>query len=165
MKEIVVTLSHIKTLYSILKSSNNNDYALVMEDDMALQFDVDFDLLVSKLPKDFGVLQLFVINKDAASYLVKQYQRNLTYQSWKPTYWSAGGYIVNKQVLRKELAPLLSQQGPRLHLDLFAGADRLVPIFLLDIKVKRNCTVRKYHTVQYVRHTHIRFVLKSSSYC
>ena len=65
IKEIVVTLSHIKALYAAIKSSNTYPYAFIMEDDLQIQFDVDFDALIKLFPPDFGVIQTFVINHEA----------------------------------------------------------------------------------------------------
>ena len=42
----------------------------------------------------------------------------------------AGGYIINKAVLKEELAPLLSQTGDTFEIDLIAGSDRQNPRFL-----------------------------------
>ena len=130
MKEIVVTLSHMKAVYTALMSNNTSNFALILEDDMALQFEVDFKRLVEGLPPDFGAMQLFVINKVIASGLLKYFLKNVSYVPWKPSYWSAGGYIINKSVLRRELASLLIQESDTLELDLIAGSDRRSPIFL-----------------------------------
>jgi len=43
-------------------SSTATPYAVIMEDDVRLLFDVDFDALVASAPPDWGVLQLMLIN-------------------------------------------------------------------------------------------------------
>jgi hypothetical protein len=58
------------------------------------------------------------------------YEKNMTYVPWKLTYWSAGGYIVNKEVIYNELKELFNQPGPTFQLDLIAGSDRWNPVFL-----------------------------------
>lgn len=130
IKEIVVTLSHLKAVYTALMSNNSYDYALILEDDMTLQFEVDFKSFIQTLPNDFGALQLFVINKSIAGGLLRFFLKNVSSVSWKPAYWSAGGYIINKPVLRKELAGFLRQKGDTLEVDLLAGSDRKSPIFM-----------------------------------
>lgn len=142
IKEIAVTLSHIKAIYSALKSNSTSNYAMIMEDDMTIQFDINFKMLVDVFPKDFGAIQLFVINRDAAAGLIKKYtEKNTSYVNWKPAFYSAGGYLINKKQMRRQLAPLLQQTGPVFDLDLLAGSDRLVPLFMFTDKIKRNCTV------------------------
>ena len=67
IKEIAVTLSHVKAVYTAITSNNSHPYAMIMEDDLQIQFDVDFDALIRLFPPDFGVIQLFVINHIAGT--------------------------------------------------------------------------------------------------
>ena len=62
IKEIAVTLSHVKAIYSAITSNNSYPYAMIMEDDMELQFDVDFDAMIKRFPPKFGIIQVFVSN-------------------------------------------------------------------------------------------------------
>jgi GR25 family glycosyltransferase involved in LPS biosynthesis len=64
IKEVAVTLSHIKALYMAVTSTNKHPYAFIMEDDLQLVFDVDFDVLIQQFPPDFGIVQTFVINNN-----------------------------------------------------------------------------------------------------
>ena len=41
-----------------------------------------------------------------------------------------GGYIINKKILRKHLAPLFTQSGNIFQMDLIAGSNRINPYFL-----------------------------------
>jgi GR25 family glycosyltransferase involved in LPS biosynthesis len=92
IKEVVVTLSHIKAIYLAVMSPSTHPYAYIMEDDLQIQFDVDFDALIKLFPPDFGIIQTFVINHIAASGFIKFYEKkHLDYVTWKPPYWSAGG--------------------------------------------------------------------------
>ena len=68
IKEIVVTLSHVKAVYTAITSPNKYPYAFIMEDDLQIQFDVDFDALIKLFPPDFGIIQTFVINHEAGTY-------------------------------------------------------------------------------------------------
>jgi GR25 family glycosyltransferase involved in LPS biosynthesis len=67
IKEVAVTLSHIKALYTAVTSKNTHPYAFIMEDDLQLVFDVDFDALIQQFPPDFGIVQTFVINHQAGA--------------------------------------------------------------------------------------------------
>ena len=70
IKEIVVTLSHVKAVYTAITSNNSYPYAMIMEDDLQIQFDVDFDALIKRFPPDFGIIQTFVINYRAGKCLI-----------------------------------------------------------------------------------------------
>eukprot|EP01035_Chromulina_nebulosa_P023999 gene23999-31157_t len=48
---------------AINSNSTTSRYALILEDDVRIPFDIDFDALVASAPKGFGILQLFNSNK------------------------------------------------------------------------------------------------------
>ena len=77
IKEIAVTLSHVKAVYTAITSNNSYPYAMIMEDDLQIQFDVDFDALIRLFPPDFGIIQTFVINFRAGKCLSLFPCRNL----------------------------------------------------------------------------------------
>ena len=79
IKEIAVTLSHVKAVYTAITSNNSHPYAMIMEDDLQIQFDVDFDALVKRFPPDFGVIQLFVINHIAGTPSLIPREASLTF--------------------------------------------------------------------------------------
>lgn len=127
LKEVAVCLSHIKALLAALESNNTNPYALVLEDDMSIMFDVDFDAFAKIFPSDFGIVQLFVMNPVQQTRLLRYSKRKKYVIPWEPLFWSTGGYLMNKATLRLHLGHLLQQRGNRVFgIDLIAGANRII---------------------------------------
>jgi hypothetical protein len=63
-KVLRVIASHLKAIYLAVSKAelHKTKYAIVMEDDARLLFDVDFDGLLRAAPKGFGMLQLATSN-------------------------------------------------------------------------------------------------------
>jgi GR25 family glycosyltransferase involved in LPS biosynthesis len=76
--DISVILSHLKALYTAVhhpvlipgrKSTPMDDYALILEDDVKILYDIDFHSLVRAAPRKFGILQLATSNPEAVDML------------------------------------------------------------------------------------------------
>lgn len=110
--EIACTISHILAILTALESTNTHEYAMVLEDDMMIAYDIDFKKLGAELPKDFAIIQLFSKNYINAGIHADKYDsEGVLYVPWKPHHWSTGGYLINKRVLRQVLAPLLQKNN------------------------------------------------------
>lgn len=94
LKEIAVVLSHIKAILTALESNNTNEYALILEDDMSVSFDIDFNGLIASTSTSinsipFSILQLFTINNIDTTKLAEKYivDNSILMQPWEPNYW------------------------------------------------------------------------------
>jgi GR25 family glycosyltransferase involved in LPS biosynthesis len=74
--DIAVVMSHLKALYAAvhepvatMKRNGLGDYALILEDDVKLLYDIDFRALVRRAPRRFGILQLVTSNPEAVDLL------------------------------------------------------------------------------------------------
>ena len=76
--QIAVILSHLKAIYTAVHDpippTSQNDkllsnYALIMEDDVKLLYDVDFAEMINTAPRKFGTLQLVTSNPEAVDSL------------------------------------------------------------------------------------------------
>lgn len=112
-RELTVTLSHLLAIRTAIygdfprksRSRSTSPYALILEDDLQLAFEVDFAALIrsSPNPKTFGILQLVTSNDFSVMNLEKVFLHHR--QLWvkrkdKDDYWCAGAYIINKPVLK-----------------------------------------------------------------
>jgi len=103
--ELTVTISHLKAMYLALKQKNDRKYALILEDDMRMAFDIDFSALVATAPPNFAILQLITSNADEVNQQFnKVYKasngRNMWTLRGDHDFWCAGAYIINKEVMR-----------------------------------------------------------------
>lgn len=112
-KDLAVILSHLKAIYYAVHSAKDNKYALILEDDIQILFDIDFNKLIQSAPNDFGTLQLVTSNLEAINTLWSKYTESngkllWTKSSWRATtkdgkttlYWSAQAYLVKISVAR-----------------------------------------------------------------
>ena len=81
-RELTVTLSHLLAIRSAIydPSGSGSPYALILEDDLQLAFQVDFPALIrsSPNPSGFGVLQLVTSNEFSVLNLQKVYNQHRT---------------------------------------------------------------------------------------
>lgn len=136
-KDIAVILSHLKAIHSAIldetedlnfpsnsdvKSSLNktlmSNYALILEDDVRILFNIDFEKLIKSVPnQDFGILQLVTSNVEALTALWEDFSSSTSSSTssrfWKESkwtdktkngktglYWSAQAYLINKKVIK-----------------------------------------------------------------
>ena len=96
-KDISAILSHLKAIHSAIydfdivirpehgdinidsversKRHKSSDYALIMEDDVQFNFQLNFTALISSAPKDFGILQLSTSNEEALKQLWSTFKK------------------------------------------------------------------------------------------
>lgn len=121
-KDISVILSHLYTIYIAIndKSDINNQYAIIMEDDVRILYDINFDLLINSVSdKNFGFLQLVTSNPEAILNLFGNIQQSMwTPNLWNLTskggkhalYWSAQAYLINKKVLKSVIDTVIDHK-------------------------------------------------------
>lgn len=61
---------------AIYSKTATSRFALIIEDDVKIPFDIDFQALTETAPKGFGILQLFNSNKVTMLHTWKQYINN-----------------------------------------------------------------------------------------
>eukprot|EP01040_Poterioochromonas_malhamensis_P017283 gene17283-19823_t len=73
-KEIACIASHLYAMYlAVTDTSNDSPYALIMEDDLNMEMEVDWDGMMEKAPEDFAILQLMTSNSESVYNLWKEY--------------------------------------------------------------------------------------------
>jgi GR25 family glycosyltransferase involved in LPS biosynthesis len=122
------TLSHLLAIYTALNSNSDIDYALILEDDMRIGFDIDFSKFISTLPTDFGIVQMATSNSVQVNELLDRYKlKGVHYISrGERDLWWAGGYLLNKRTLKTHMRAILQNDASVsrvLSLDLIAGSN------------------------------------------
>ena len=94
-KDYACIASHLKLFQTALKSPP--EVFMVMEDDTVIPFQIDWPELLKTSPKNWDILQLFVINKNVVKRLYKnQYKKGKIWHPWHVNHFSAGIYLIRK---------------------------------------------------------------------
>jgi GR25 family glycosyltransferase involved in LPS biosynthesis len=89
-----------------------NPFALILEDDIALQFDVDFRSIAKSAPDNFGILQLTTSNSVEVDRMWREFvstsgsNATLSSKLWREHslsdgLWSTQAYLIQKAVVRR----------------------------------------------------------------
>lgn len=131
IKEIACIASHLHAMWRAVNDNasptSSFRYALIIEDDVKFEFDIDWFGLIEDAPKDFTILQLVTSNYEMVDQLWKSYSkenskttlkhlrgggrggegdRSFLWQKreqWKDPLWSTQAYIIHKERVRQEL--------------------------------------------------------------
>ena len=104
--ELYCTMSHLLAIYrAVYSTTATSKYALIMEDDVYIPIDTDFNALAASAPQDFGILQLMTSNGQMADVLWDQYKANSTTNNLyvkreDDIYWSTAIYLINRGRLK-----------------------------------------------------------------
>jgi len=77
-EELSCVISHLLAIYRAVydpKASIDNPYALITEDDINFEMDVDFMSLAESAPMNFGVLQLMTSSSSYVDSLWRKYAK------------------------------------------------------------------------------------------
>ena len=146
-RELIVTISHLLALHTAVHMKSNSPYALILEYDMHIGFDIDFHALAESGPKGFGILQLVTSNDYDVRYLWDRYRKNKetlwTRREDKHDYWCAGAYLVNKTMLRPLLDGIVQDldNGWR-GLNIIAGFGGMTPRGVRETCTPSHCCPR-----------------------
>lgn len=121
-KELAVTISHLKAIKEACHTNIEDDFALILEDDIIFAFQLDLHLLIDSAPPDFGILQLITTNGYDIQHMWKQFTfdasklqsfslKDMREKLWiRRSYhdlWCAGAYIIKKSILRPIIDELI----------------------------------------------------------
>jgi GR25 family glycosyltransferase involved in LPS biosynthesis len=124
-KELGCTTSHLIAMRQAIYSNRTTSrYALIIEDDVSLPFNIDFDALARSAPKGFGILQLFNSNIDSMTKLWKMYQKDPNYlwsESYNLRYWSTCGYMIDREVMKPVIDEVIYEKDGWLQFKIIAG--------------------------------------------
>lgn len=104
--------SHLKALMTFLSEYECDEYALVLEDDVALAPSLTAEklrLLAANAPKDFEILQLGTSHVIGSySLLTHRKKSSLEWHNWHYALWGAYAYLITAQGASRILEKLFS---------------------------------------------------------
>jgi GR25 family glycosyltransferase involved in LPS biosynthesis len=107
--EFACLCSHLKAMQQALKS--DDDYFIIMEDDISMPFVIDYDLLVKNMPVDTEILQMMILFGKTVMGLYEYYKCTGTkYIPWQYLLPSTGMYLI-------------SRKGAQMLVDMFYNAE------------------------------------------
>ena len=100
--EFACISSHIKAMKEAI-TNTNDEWFVVMEDDMLLPYDIDYDTLIIDAPPDFEILQLCISYGNTVEFLYNNLllSNKLYFIKWKYLLPCAGMYIVSRKGAEK----------------------------------------------------------------
>lgn len=98
--EFACLSSHIKAMQEGLKAGD--PYFVVMEDDIFLPFNIDYDGLIADMPKDTEILQMLILFGNSVMHLYAYHKHTQQrYIPWQYLLPSTGIYIVSREGAQK----------------------------------------------------------------
>lgn len=98
--EFACLCSHIKAMQEGLKT--NDEYFVIIEDDMFIPFIIDYEKLINNMPKDAEILQMMILYGNTVNALYdKLYLNDMHYFRWQYLLPSTGQYLISRQGAKK----------------------------------------------------------------
>jgi len=100
--ELACTASHLLAIHAAVHDKSldpQSPYALILEDDVMVEMDVDFAAMADTAPKDFGILQMMTSASHDTQVGWKAYNTSgdkWTLRTWESGAWSTQAYLINK---------------------------------------------------------------------
>ena len=124
--QLACLASHLTALEQAL--ADGAQMFVIVEDDMTLPFDIDFERLVATAPLDWDILQLYVVNAERLHAMyTRSYRRARLWRRWHPKHHSTGAYLCSREGAEKLLARV--KRGGAIDLSRYRGllvADDLI---------------------------------------
>lgn len=98
--EFACLCSHIKAMQECLKY--DDEYYVIMEDDITLPFLIDYEKLINTTQKNFDILQLLILYNNTIDTLYNIYkEKNILFIKWQYLLPSTGMYIISRKAAEK----------------------------------------------------------------
>jgi GR25 family glycosyltransferase involved in LPS biosynthesis len=95
--EFACISSHIKAMIEGLKDKNN-EWFVVMEDDIVIPFNINYNKLISELPEDAQLVQLLILYGPTVKALYNlSLTHNIRFFKWQYLLPSTGMYIISRE--------------------------------------------------------------------
>jgi GR25 family glycosyltransferase involved in LPS biosynthesis len=97
--EFACLCSHIKAMQEGLKT--NDEYFVILEDDMFLPFIIDYKKLIASIPEDTDILQMMILYGNTVLNLFNLFKNNFNYIKWQYLLPSTGQYLISRKGAQK----------------------------------------------------------------
>jgi GR25 family glycosyltransferase involved in LPS biosynthesis len=127
LKEIGCTSSHLEAMrQAIYHNKTASKYAVIIEDDIQIPFNIDFVALAATAPQDFGILQLFNSNEESMEsqwlrYVKKGHLWADSFQQQAASFWSTCAYLINREVMKPIIDRIAYEANGWVNLKIVAG--------------------------------------------
>lgn len=93
-------LSHLYTIY--LSYKRNDKYSIICEDDAVIERNINWEYLISKLPKDWDIIQLYYFDLPFINQRTyKQVKKNGFLYKTNNVMFSACAYLINQKGMKR----------------------------------------------------------------
>ena len=127
LKEIGCTSSHLEAMRQAIYDPNaKSKYALILEDDVQIPFNIDFEALAATGPQDFGILQLFNSNEGSMESLWHKYTKSGhlwadSFQHQAASFWSTCAYLINREIMKPIIDKIAYEEKGWINFKVIAG--------------------------------------------
>lgn len=131
LKEVGCTSSHLEAMrQAIYENRSSSRYAVIMEDDIFMPFNIDFEELARSAPKDFGILQIFNSNEESMESSWNIFKRSAHKYLWiekhyrqMAAFWSTCAYLIDRHVMKPVIDKIAykTRDSSEVHLKIVAG--------------------------------------------
>ena len=149
--ELSCVISHLVAIHTAVydETSKDKQYALITEDDVSFEMDVDFLTLAELAPKGFGALQLMTSSSPVVKNYWEKYKQEISLKMnasdyekstfpnellWKrrkfdSQYWSTQAYLINKEVVKSFIDRVVSYNSTTAsyNIKIVTPSERLFP--------------------------------------
>lgn len=99
--EYACLCSHIKALQIALETCND-DYFVIIEDDIFIPFEIDYNEIIKQAPKDFDLIQMMVLYAPTVKQLFnRMYINKINFIKYQPILPSTGQYLITRKGAKK----------------------------------------------------------------
>lgn len=135
LRDLMVTLSHLEAIRHAVEEAQHTKqrYAMIIEDDIFIPFNINYHELIDSAPKDFLILQLFATNYHGLKHLINHayangvhwHRRNSDVPFLKLLF-GACAYIIDTEKFRPILETMVynSTWTNRYHYQIYAGRNK-----------------------------------------
>ena len=101
--EFACISSHIKAMRACLKmSTDENEWFVILEDDVYLPFNIDYEALIRDAPKDAELIQTLILYGNTVKHLYSfNKQSGIQFIKWQYLLPSTGMYIISRKGAEK----------------------------------------------------------------
>jgi len=150
--EYACLLSHLHTIHKF--SESNYDIALVLEDDMTLEYkphwNTTIENIIQNAPKDWEIIQL--------CYIIKNKIPNETYTLNKENFHSTGAYIIHKNAAKKFMKHIFIENKYKLDINISHNADIYLYKEFITYTYKYPFFIYHTNNDSYIHSEHVEFI-------
>jgi len=107
--EYACSCSHLKAIQEGIK--NGDEYFVICEDDIFIPFDINYEELIKKLPEDFDIFQMMVLDEASNEFLYNHFlNTNEIYMKFNPFlhFYSTGMYLISRNGALKMIEKMVN---------------------------------------------------------